>query len=474
MDIPNEWGLRIGGTEQFRSNTFEVANPATDERLSTVADASAEDATRAIETASTAFETWSEWDASERGRLLSRISERIRDDVDAIATLETLEVGRPLDHSRQRVEAAASFFEYYAGLADKIEGDTIDVPGDRLNYTIREPLGVTGHIIPWNSPILLGSRSIAPALVCGNTVVAKPSPEAPMTILRLAAICEEAGLPAGTINVVPDADAAAGKAITSDSRVAGVSFTGSPDGGKHVMKSAAEHVSHVDLELGGNTPCVVFPDADIEKVASEVVDCYHNAGQICYTISRFFVHGEVYSEFADALVQEIEALAIGPWTEEPDVGPVISAESQRRIDQYVTEAEENGARILAGGTVPRETGHFYEPTLVDGVSDSDSIVCDELFGPVKTLHEFSDEAEVVRRANDTVYGLYAVVYTKDIDRAHRLAGAMEAGAVAVNEFPLVFVQTPFGGYKESGIGRTKGRHAIENFTQVKNVTIGLE
>lgn len=474
MPTKEEYGLYIDGEWCPRGSQFDVLDPATNEPLASVADATAEDAEIAIDSAAATFGEWGDTDAAERGRILSNVADALRDHHEELAELETMETGRPLSQSRGRISGGIGFFEYYAGMADKIEGETIPVDGDRHNFTVREPLGVTGHIVPWNSPTILASRSFAPALACGNTLVAKPSPEAPMTVLRLAEIATEAGVPPGALNVVPDTDAAAGKAITNSEQVRGISFTGSRTAGKQVMKAAADTLTPVDLELGGNTPCLVFPDADLDDVVSDVITAYDNAGQICFTISRFFVHVDIYDEFVDRFVDAVGSLEVGPWTEEPDVGPLISRESRDRINEYVSEAVDDGARLLAGGTIPRETGNFYAPTLLDRVEDAAPIVCDELFGPVKTLHEFSSEDEVIARANDTDYGLYASIWTDDVNRIHRLINAMEAGVVVANEFPVLSPQSPFGGYKESGIGRTKGRHAIHNFTQVKNATIRYE
>ncbi|WP_435317023.1 aldehyde dehydrogenase family protein [Haloarchaeobius sp. TZWSO28] len=474
MPIRDEYGLYIDGEWQPRDNQFDVLDPATNQPLVSVADATASDAELAIQSAGNAFEEWSAVDPAQRGRVLSAIADELRDHHGELAQIESMETGRPIAQSRGRITGGIGFFDYFAGLADKIEGETIPIDGKRHSFTIREPLGVTGHIVPWNSPTVLACRSFAPALACGNTVVAKPSLEAPLTVMHIAEIATKAGLPAGALNVVPDSDAAAGKAITESETVRGISFTGSRSAGKQVMKTAAKTLTPVDLELGGNTPCLVFPDADIDDVVEDTIASYDNAGQICFTISRFFVHRDVYDVFTAAFVEAIEALEIGPWQEEPDIGPVISRASVDRLDTYVTEAVENGARLLAGGETPRERGNFYAPTLLDNVEDTAPIVCDELFGPVKTLHQFDTEAEVIRRANDTDYGLYASIWTDDVGRVHRLIDAMEAGVVVANEFPVLAPQTPFGGYKESGIGRTKGKQAIHNFTQVKNATISYE
>ncbi|MFD1647857.1 aldehyde dehydrogenase family protein [Haloarchaeobius litoreus] len=474
MPPTEEYGLYIDGDWHGRERQFEVRDPATNEPLATVASASVEDAELAIEAAATTFEEWRQVDHSDRGSRLLRAADVLRAHSDELARTETLETGRPLGQSKRRIGGAIGFFDYYGGMADKIEGETIPIDGDRHSYTVREPLGVTGHIVPWNSPSILAARSFAPALACGNTVVAKPSPDAPLTVLRLAELLGQAGLPAGAVNVVPDADAVAGKTITESDTVAGISFTGSRGVGKQVLKTAADTLTPVDLELGGNTPCIVFPDADLDAVVEDGLKAYDNAGQICFTISRFFVHADIYDEFADRFAEAIDSLVVGAWDEEPDVGPVISPAARDRLVDYVDGAVSDGARLLAGGTIPREDGNFYRPTLIDQVDDTDPVACDELFGPVKTLHEFEAEAEVVARANDTEYGLYAVIWTNDVSRVHRLVEAMEAGVVAVNEFPILAPQTPFGGYKESGIGRTKGHHAIEHFTQVKSATISYE
>jgi aldehyde dehydrogenase (NAD+) len=338
---------------------------------------------------------------------------------------------------------------------------------------VREPLGVVAQVVPWNAAVILGARGIAPALACGNTVVAKPSPEAPVSVLEMARIASEAGLPDGVFNVVPGDGRRTGQALTTDDRIDGIVFTGSKATGKQVMKAAAENVVPVGLELGGNNPNIVFPDADLEQALADTIKVTYNTGQVCFATTRVFVHDDVYDEFVPALADRLDALEYGPGAEGHDLGPLISPAARQAVHEYVQQAVANGGRLLAGGDLPDGPGNFYPATLVDQVDDDAPISCDEVFGPVLKAYRFESEAEAIQRANDTEYGLYAAVWTNDLSRAHRVAGELESGGVVVNEYPATFPQAPFGGYKQSGIGREKGMQALDHYTQLKNVTISL-
>lgn len=475
MDVQlPETGIYIDGEYREGIERFSVLDPATNEQLATVAEAGAPGVDAAVASSREALAEWRAVDSGERRDHLLAIADAIRDNSEWLARIETAENGRPLSQSRSLVTGSADYFEYYAGLTDKIEGETIPVSDTHLDYTVREPLGVTGHLVPWNVSLKLGARSIAPALACGNTVVAKPAPQAPLSLLAFADLATEAGLPAGVLNVVPGDGPRTGAALTSDERVRGLVFTGSRETGEIVAKAAAERIVPVALELGGKSPNVVFPDADLDRAAEDTIKAFGNAGQVCHAGTRVFVHDAVYDEFVDDLVERAEAMDVGPGESDSDVGPLISADAQRRVADAVDEAVESGARLLCGGHVPREEGNYYAPTLLDQVADDAFVSCEELFGPVLTVYRFDSEAEVVERANDTRYGLYAVVWTNDLSRAHRVAAALEAGSVAVNEYPATFVEAPFGGYKESGLGREKGQQAIEHYTQLKNVAVRID
>lgn len=470
------YGNVIAGEEWRNEETFEVENPATEETLAEVARASESDVEAAIAAAEDAADEWAEYDPVERSRLLSRVARELEDAVDELARIETLEMGRALGASSAQAGKTAMYFDYYAGIADKVEGETIPIHGesDVLDYTLREPYGVTSHIVPWNASMVLGVRSITPALAAGNTVVAKADENAPVSLLRLAEVANEAGLPPGVLNVVTGGGAATGEQITDDGRVSHIEFTGSTETGSAVMETAAEHITPVHLELGGKSPNVVFPDADLEAAAEDSVKAFWNTGQTCFAPTRIFVHEDIFDTFTDRLVAETERMDIGPGTDGNTIGPLITESALDRTERYVESAVADGAEVLTGGERLDRAGHFYEPTLLTGVDDDAPVSCEEVFGPVLTVYEFGSEAEAVRRANDTEYGLYALVWTDDVSRAHRMARKLEAGTVLVNEYLFASQQAPSGGYKKSGIGRAKGQQALENYTQIKNVVVSID
>ncbi len=467
----------IIGTEQWETETtFQVENPATEEVIAEVSKASESAVEAAIVAAEETAKEWDEYDPVERSRLLSRVARKLESEVDRLARIETLEMGRSLGASQAQAEKTAQYFDYYAGIADKIEGKTIPIHGESsvLDYTVREPYGVTSHIIPWNASMVLAVRSIAPALAAGNTVVAKADENAPLSLLTLAKLATEAGLPPGVFNVVTGGGARTGQAITDDERVNHIEFTGSTETGTAVMETAASHITPVHLELGGKSPNVVFPDANLDQAAEDSVKAFWNTGQTCFAPTRIFIHEEIYDEFTDRLVDETEKLAIGPGIEGNTIGPLINTDAVDRVESYVDSAVENGAKLLTGGERPDRTGHFFEPTILTDVDDDAPISCEEVFGPVLTVYTFSNEAEVVRRANETEYGLYGLVWTENLSRAHRMAEKLDAGTVLVNEYLFASKQAPSGGYKKSGIGRAKGQQALTNYTQLKNVVISID
>ncbi|RQH02373.1 aldehyde dehydrogenase family protein [Natrarchaeobius oligotrophus] len=471
--VADETGPFIDGAYRSGADLFDVEDPSTEETIASVAIADGDDVDHAIEAARDAQREWARLDASERGRVLRQVGDRLRDRIDELAEIETREMGRPIGQSTGIVTDGIGYFEYYAGLCDKIQGETIPVDGNRLDYTRREPLGVSAQIIPWNAAVMLGIRGIVPALAAGNAVVAKPSSEAPLSVLKFAELATEAGLPDGLFNVVPGPGSQTGATLTEDPRINEITFTGSVTGGTMVGKAAVENVVPVSLELGGKSPSIVFEDADLESAIEDTLKVFFNSGQVCFATTRVFVHEEVYDEFTSRLAEATESMSIGPGIDGHDIGPVISEDALEDIERYVDGAVDGGARALTGGSVVDRDGHYFEPTIVADADDDAPISCDEVFGPVITVYEFSDEAEVVHRANDTEYGLYSAVWTNTLDRAHRVANELEAGTVAINEFPATFPQAPFGGYKKSGLGREKGMQAIDHYTQLKNVVVSL-
>ncbi len=403
----------------------------------------------------------------------------MRENSEELARLETLSEGKTLRESKSDVAWAARAFEYFAGLADKIEGETIPVPPRRLDYTLKEPLGVTVHIVPWNYPIALAARSLAPALAAGDTVVMKPSETTPLTAIKLGELASKAGVPKGVVNVVTGSGSEVGAHLVSDKDVDGIIFTGSDETGKQVMEAAARNVTHLLMELGGKNPHIVFPDADVPKAIKAVKDgIFTNAGQMCWAGSRAFIHESVYEGFVRELVDKASKMKIGPGMEDStEMGPVVSKSRQEIVLGFVKDGIEDGAKLLHGGKKPRDPhldkGNFVEPTIFENVTGEMRIGRDEIFGPVLSITKFKTTDEVVAMANETDYGLYGGIWTNNLKTAHEVASRLEVGAVAINEYLVTFPQTPFGGYKDSGIGHENGIRALEYYTRTKNVSVNL-
>ena len=464
----------IDGEYHDGTGTFEVENPSTGEAIAVVGEAGKGDVDAALESAQRAQPEWAGLDPGERGRILHDVARALEDHVDELAKLATEEIGRPISQSKSMVGGAINYLDYYAGATDKIEGETIPVPGNRQAFTRREPLGVSAQIIPWNAPLTLCQRGVAPALAAGNVAVVKPAPEAPRGIIRMAEIASEAGLPDGVFNVVPGGGPTTGAMLTEDPRVNQITFTGSVATGTIVGKTAMERVVPTALELGGKSPAIVFDDADLDDAVGGAIKALTMlSGQVCYATTRMFVHEGIYDEFRASLIEAVESLSIGQGADDPDVGPLISGDALSKVVQHVNDALEDGAVALTGGQRVNRDGHFYEPTVIEGAPDDAPISCEEVFGPVINLYEFADEDEAIRRANDTEYGLYATVWTNTFDRGHRVANAVEAGSVMINQYSGSNPPTPFGGYKKSGLGREKGMQALEHYTELKTVNFAL-
>ncbi len=458
------------------NDTLKTLNPATEDPIGDVAAGDAEDIDRAVESASDAFPAWRDTPPQERGRVLTAIADAIRKNADRLARIETQDNGKPLSQATTDVEDCARYFEYYAGIADKIHGDSIPLTTEYVDYTLREPLGVTGQIIPWNFPISLVGRTIAPALAAGNVAVAKPAEQTPLTALEVGKLALDAGLPPGVLNVVPGFGAEAGAALASHPAVNGVSFTGSVVTGQQVAKMAVDNVTPVHLELGGKSPNVVFPDADFETAIDNTITAIFGtaAGQVCSAGSRLLVHEEIHSEFVDALTTRATELSVGPGMEDHDVGPLVSADQYDKVRKYLDIGRDEAGEPVAGGEAPERSGYFIEPTIFDHVDNDMRIAQEEIFGPVLSVIEFSDEQEALELANDVDYGLVAGIFTSDVGRAHRFARDVRAGQVYINEWFAGGVETPFGGYKQSGFGREKGLEAIRSYTQLKNVCANID
>jgi len=469
----------LNGKWTASSETFELVNPASGAIIGRVPRASVEDMKEAVEVARKAFEAqaWRDMEQTKRGKILMQIAALLRDHFNEISELETLNQGKPLRESKADVAWTIRAFEYWGGAADKIEGETIPVTANRLTYTLREPLGVTAHIIPWNYPLALATRSLAPALAAGNTVVAKPAELTPLTLLRVAEFAQKAGLPDGVLNVITGSGAEAGRALVSNSDVDGITFTGSTETGRQIMETAAKNVTPVLLELGGKNPNIIFPDADLQKAAQMAkYAIFTNAGQMCWAGSRLFLHDLIYEKVLAELKKQTEQIRMGPGLDEKsELGPMVSKDQQERVIGYIKSGVEEGGNLITGGQPPEDPtlhkGFFIKPTIFAEVNPKMRIGCEEIFGPVLTVFRFSAVEDVIRMANDTRFGLYAGVWTRDLTLAHRLIRELQAGVVAVNDYLVAYPQTPFGGYKDSGIGYESGLQAISHYTRIKSVTV---
>jgi acyl-CoA reductase-like NAD-dependent aldehyde dehydrogenase len=473
--INGEW------TDAQDGSTFETLNPSTGETLATVAEARAEDVSAAAAAARDAFDhgPWTRMDAADRGALLWKIGDLIEARAEDLARLEVMDNGKPLREARIDIRETVDAFRYYAGWATKIEGDTIPVRGNVLNYTLREPVGVVGAIIPWNFPLLMAAWKVAPALACANTVVLKPAEQTPLTALELAAIAREAGLPPGVLNVVPGFGETAGAALVRDPRVDKIAFTGSTAVGKIIMRQAAATLKRVSLELGGKSPNIVLADADLEAASRGAFSAiFYNMGQACTAGSRLLVHASVKEPLLQYVIDRAKKMQpADPLDPGTRMGPLISEEQLSRVLEYIEKGKAEGATVRTGGARARfggeHRGYWIQPTVFDDVSADSTIAQEEIFGPVLATLTFRDEEEAIRIANNTMYGLAAAIWTKDIKKAHRFARAVRAGTVWINMYHTLDAASPFGGYKQSGHGRELGKYALDLYTQIKSVWVDL-
>ena len=468
--IAGQWVAPHGGVY------FDGVDPSTGDKLGTYARGDAVDVDRAVIAAEAGYAKWWDLDAYRRGQIMQRIAQLLRENSDRLSYLESLDVGKPLAFTAKDVEVCARYFEYYAGLADKIHGETIPAPGKNLVYTLREPYGVVAQITPWNSPLGQAGRGVAPAFAGGNSVVIKPAEQTCLTTFELVNICIGAGMPPEAFNVVTGFGEEAGQALVNHPRVRKISFTGSVETGKLVMGAAAQRIIPVSLELGGKSPFIVFADADIDAAAGRAaITVTQSSGQMCAAGMRHLVERSVLDRFAHRLVSHLAQVTVGPAAENPQMGPLISREQLERVLGYIEIGKREGARLMCGGKRLERGrlagGYFVEPTVFVDVHNRMRIAREEIFGPVACLIPFDTEAEALGLANDSEYGLAAGIWTGDICRAHRMASRLQAGQVYINNYQAVNIEAPFGGYKQSGIGREKGVEAIHHYTQVKTVML---
>jgi acyl-CoA reductase-like NAD-dependent aldehyde dehydrogenase len=450
---------------------LDIINPATEDVLESLEPATEDDADRAIARAKEAFPAWRAVEPADRSRLLRRLADALDSEKESLAQLESKNTGKPIGDSRGEMGMVAETFYYYAGMPERLLGDTIPVSGG-VDVTFREPLGVVGLIVPWNFPLTIASWKMAPALAAGNTLVLKPAELTPLTAIEFERIVREAGIPDGVVNVLVGPGSKVGKRLVEHPDVAKVAFTGSTEVGKGIMAGAAGTIKRVTLELGGKSANVIFADADLEKAAASApVAVFGNAGQDCCARSRILIQRGVFDEFLTLMEPVVTGMRVGdPFDEETEMGPLISADHREKVAAYVPD----DAPVAIRGGAPEGAGFWFPPTVLAPVDNKDRAAEEEIFGPVVAVIPFEDEDDAVRLANDTVYGLSGSVWTQNVARAMRVARRIETGVLSINSNTSVRVATPFGGMKQSGVGRELGPHALDYYTEVKNVYLSTE
>jgi aldehyde dehydrogenase (NAD+) len=474
--------LLIDGQWAQGAGKFDTINPATGEVLTQIAEASPGDVDRAVEAARRAFDDragpWRKMSASERGRLIWRLADLVEANIDELAELETLDNGKPIFESRYvDLPMVIDVLRYFAGWATKIHGETVNAFETAFTYTLREPVGVVGLIVPWNFPLLLASWKLGPALACGNTIVLKPAEQTPLTTIRFGELAIEAGVPAGVLNIVTGGPET-GKAIVRHAGIDKIAFTGSTAVGKEIMRGAAETLKRVTLELGGKSPNIVFADADIDNAVKGAINgIFYGKGEVCNAGSRLFIESKVQDEFLDKLVARAQKMKpADPLDPKTRMGAIVSHAQMQGVLDYIETGKNEGAKLIAGGrrvSVDGGRGFFIEPTIFSSVTNDMKIAQEEIFGPVLAALSFDDIDQVVELANRNPYGLAAAVWTRDVKKAHSVSRQLKAGTVWINTYGLMDAALPFGGYKSSGFGRELGMHAIEHYTELKTVWLNF-
>ena len=480
--IEAEPKMTIGGkaTEAASGETFEVIDPATGKALTRVPRGGVEDIDKAVKVAREAFEDrrWSGLRPGKRTEVLYKLGELIKRNISELAQLESLDSGKPISLASGEMWAAGEVLRYYSGWPTKTFGETNPSDDNVFVYSLREPVGVCGGIIPWNFPLIMAVWKVAPALAFGNTIVLKPAEQTPLTALRLGELCLEAGVPEGVVNVVTDYGTEAGQALAQHYDVDKIAFTGSTEVGRKILHASEGNLKRVTLELGGKSPNIVFSDANMKRASRGTMNgVFLNSGQVCTAGTRILVEKSVHDDFLSTLVESTNAMKVGsPLDEDTAMGPVVSKEQFDRVNGYIDIGKSEGAEVVAGGG-PAEglgDGYFIQPTVFAGVRNDMQIAQEEIFGPVAAVIEVDDVDDAIRVANDTVYGLAAAVWTNDLTKAHRVARGIKAGTVWVNTAGNVDPSVSFGGYKQSGFGRELGKHSLETFTQTKSVWVNLK
>ncbi|MGE7607870.1 aldehyde dehydrogenase family protein [Peribacillus frigoritolerans] len=465
-------------TDSLSGETFESINPGTGEVHAVVSQGGEEDLNHAVKAARKAFESgpWATMSPSDRGRLLYKAAQKMWENSDFLAEVESKDNGLPINETKHiALPSTIDVLEFYAGLANKVQGDTLASPHNRFNYTLKEPLGVIGAIVPWNFPLMLTMWKLAPALAAGNTIVIKPAKETSTSILELAKLFQEVGIPDGVINIVPGPGSTVGSALASHQDVDKIAFTGSTDTGRLIMQAATKNLKPVSLELGGKSPNIVFDDANLEDaVNGAMFGIYFAQGQVCASGSRLFVQESIYDKFMDRFASKVQSIRVGnPLEATTQMGPQVSAQQLKTIEKYVAVGLEEGAELVTGGQRGNKNGYYFTPTIFGDVTNEMTIAREEIFGPVVSVIRFKDEEDALRQANDTIYGLASGIWTNDLKRAHRMARGIQAGTVYVNTYSMLDSTTPFGGMKQSGFGRELGVQAMDMYTQSKSVWIDL-
>jgi aldehyde dehydrogenase (NAD+) len=472
--------LFINGTWQapVSGETYAPVNPATEEPIEQIGKGDERDVEAAVAAARKAFDEgpWPRMSPHERGRMVWKLGDLIQANLDDMARRESLCTGKTLfDSGKVEIPFAAEVFRYYAGWATKIHGETLQLRDNAFTFTLRQPVGVVGAIVPWNFPFLLSSWKIAPALTAGNTVVLKPASQTPLTALKFAELCQQAGLPEGVFNVVTGPGGKAGMALVKDPRVDKVAFTGSTEVGKQIMREAAGTLKRLSLELGGKSPNIVFADADMEAaLRGALTGIFYNKGEVCAAGSRLFLEEKIHDDFMGKLTERVKGLKVGdPMEKTTRMGPVVSKQQMETVLSYIESGKRDGARLVAGGSRIGSKGYFVEPTIFDGVTNKMKIAREEIFGPVLSVIPFKSVEDGLAEGNGTTYGLAAAVWTRDVAKALKAARAIRAGTVWVNAYNLYDAALPFGGFKESGFGREMGSAGLEQYTEVKSVWVDL-